>query len=636
MLQSMRNNLKGTVAVIVVGFLSFILVGSLLQFSDGGRQNGDEVASVDGNTITELALLRAIEGRRQQLISQFGDQLPPDFLSNERLRPVALNSLIDYNLLVNRALDGKMTVSDQSLNEQIVTLPQFQVDGRYSPESFRNWLTRMRYTASDFKKVLMEDIIAGQVQRSLVGSGFVTDEEWTASVSLAFQTRDFTWVTLPFEGLEKQITVTEDEIQNFYDENKASYLSDEKIAVEYVEITIEDVADNITIDDDVIRQQYEQEVAAYEQETRREAAHILIEDRDGAESRIAEVAAALAKDEDFTVLVNRYSDDVGSKNAGGVLGFTTGDIFPPEFEAELASLSVGQVSNPVKTEAGTHFIKLVSVQETQAPSFAEDRQRIEQSLKFTQAEELFIEILDLLKDLSYNAENLADVAAKISDERITLTANRTDLFTRTSAPGILANNAVSDAVFSDKVIKEGYASDVIEMAEDHAVVVKMIDHQPVRTLLLEEKRSEIETAIRLEKAKSQLVAEAETIRAALRTGKDLKSVATGKGLDVSSRVAGKRDDREINAELLDFVFSMSRPLGGGSVVEGVHLSNGDYALVNLSKVEDASVNSLAEEEQANLRDNLALIYSRDEFASWQSQLRSNADIEIYAEADRLN
>ena len=128
MLQSMRNNLKGTVAFIAVGFLSFILVGSLLQFSGVNDYNGSEVASIDGNTITELELLRAVESRRQQLISQFGDQLPPDFLSDERLRPLVLDSLIDYNLLVNQALNSHMTVSDQSLDEYIVALPQFQLD----------------------------------------------------------------------------------------------------------------------------------------------------------------------------------------------------------------------------------------------------------------------------------------------------------------------------------------------------------------------------------------------------------------------------------------------------------------------------------------------------------------------------
>ena len=636
MLQSMRNNLKGTVAIIIVGFLAFVLIGGLLQFAGNDNHSRGEVASIDGTAITELDLLRAIEGRRRQLSAQLGDQLPPELLSNENLRPLALENLLNYHLLVGQAVDGKMTVSDQSLNEHIAALPQFQVDGSYSPERFRGWLNNMLYTVPTFKNALKQEIIADQVQRALIDSGFVTDADWTAATRLALQTRDFDSMTLPLGTLQQQVVVTEEEIQAFYDENKENYLSAEQVAVEYIEITVDDIADAITIDADVVREQYEQEVAAYEAQTQREAAHILIEDGEGADERVAEVEAALAAGEDFASLAERYSDDIGSKGAGGVLGFTSGDIFPPRFETALESLTVGEVSIPVTTEAGTHFIKLVSVQSTQAPSFEEEQQRIEQQLKLTEAEDVFIEALDMLKDLSYNAESLADVATKISDDNITLTASQTELFARTDVPSILSSSAVNDAIFSDKVIKEGYASDVIEIAEDHAVVVKMTDYQPVRMLAFEEKRDEIEATIRLEKAKSQLLARAETLREAVIAGNSLVSVATAQGLDSSIHVGSDRNDSEVDEELLEFVFSMRRPIAGNSVIDGAHLSNGDYVLVHLSKVEDAAIDSLSEPEKVSQRNSIARIQSLDEFSAWRYQVRSDADIEVFIEADRAN
>lgn len=634
MLQAMRSNLKGTVAAIVVGFLSFILVGSLLQFSGGNSGNNPEAASVDGNPITEFDLLRSIEGRRQGLIAELGDQLPPDFLSNERLRPLTLDGLIDYYLLINAALDGQMTVSDQSLDAHIIASPQFQVEGRYNPEQLRNWLRRMGYTAPGFKEVLKKDIVANQLQRSLVDSGFVTDAEWMTAASLALQTRDFTAITLPLNNAQQAVTIAEEEIQSFYDNNQSSYLTDEQVAVDYIEVTVDQIANTITIDDDAIRRQYEQELAAYVQQTEREAAHILIEDNEESADRIAKVAAALASGEDFAALAKQYSDDIGSKDAGGAVGFTMGDIFPPNFEAALSVLNVGQVSDAVTTEAGTHFIKLLSVRETQAPTFEEERQRIEQQLQSTQAEERFIEIVDTLKDLSYNAEQLTDVAARISDEKLTLNVRQTELFSRTTAPDVLANSAVNTAVFSDQVIKEGYASDVIEVAEDHVVVVKMITYQPVRTLTLEEKRSEIEAALKREKIKQNLAARAETLRDSLAAGTDMATLAAAEGLTVTAQTASKRDNREIDPELLNFVFSISRPSNGQPTIDGAHLANGDYVLISLSHVEDPPLTAITGKESASLRDNLERVYSRDEFTAWQSQMRANADIEITSESDR--
>src|SRR5690606_15095616 len=167
-----------------------------------------------------------------------------------------------------------------------------------------------------------------------------------------------------------------------------------------------------------------------------------------------------------------YSDDLGTRDQGGELGFSTGEAFPAEFEGALAGLQVGGVSGPVKTEAGTHFIKLVSERGAEPPSFEEERNRIVDQIKRAEAENQFVNLLERLKDLSYNAENLGEVA-----EELGLESKNTGLFGRNTGTGIAADSRFVSAAFSDEVLVENNSSDVIELSTTRAVVLKKTDHQ---------------------------------------------------------------------------------------------------------------------------------------------------------------
>jgi len=112
------------------------------------------------------------------------------------------------------------------------------------------------------------------------------------------------------------------------------------------------------------------------------------------------------------------------------LGSSTGDAFPDEFESTLKQLSEGQVSEPIQIDDATHFIKLLSVKEQTAPSFEQEKARITSELKRVRVEEQFIEDVEALRELAYNADNLQEVG-----EQLGLPVGKTDLFSRTDTSG---------------------------------------------------------------------------------------------------------------------------------------------------------------------------------------------------------
>ncbi len=627
MLQSMRNKIKGLVAFFLIALLTIPLALVGVENLFYGNTNVGEAAEVNGKVITEREVQLALGRERQRLQAQLGDSLPADFLSDERLRAPVIEGLIERGLIASVAEDGKMTFSDQEIDRTILQLPDFQVEGQFDSQRFIQVVRTIGHTPASFRALLKEDMLVNQVQSAMLGSDFITEKEIEQSIALSRQSRDFSWVTLPLGNLTETAQVSETEISTHYDENKAGFLSQEQVSIEYIDLNIANIEKTLVLDEEQVREQYEQFANNFENSTEREAAHIMIEgDDDAAKEKVALVAEKLAAGEDFAALASEYSDDFGSRDNGGNLGSSAGDAFPAEFESTLLELSEGQVSDAIEIDNATHFIKLLTVVEKTPPSFEEQKPIIEADLKRIRAEEQFVADVQSLEELAYNAENLEQVAQELGVE-----LGKTPLFSRgTAREAILQDRRVVDAAFSEQVIQEGHSSDLIELSSDRVVVIKRLEHKPVRTLTLDEKRDEIVALLKLEKAKAEVATQAKAIREALDAGKTMDEAAQAFELTVSAQVAASRNTSEVPNELLSAIFEMPYPSEGEAKLAEQHLNNGDYVIVSLTKVSNGSVGDLEEAELTSLRSNLSSSLSNDEYRAWQALLRNEGDIEVYS------
>ncbi len=628
MLQSMRNKIKGLVAVFLIALLTIPLALVGVENLFYGNNNIGEAAEVDGEIISERELQIAVARERQRLQAQLGNNIPAEYLSDERLRTPALEGLIQRQLVSQVADNGNMTVSSENIDRTITTLPEFQVDGVFDGQRFLQTVRNIGHTTTSFRELLKQDMLVNQMQGAIVSSDFITDAEIGYAIALSRQTRDFSWLTLPIGNLADTIVVSEEDIAAHYEDNKSTYLSEEQVAIEYIDLNLSDLEKDVSVNEDDVRQQYEQVVQQFTASTQREAAHIMVEgDDDAAKEKIATVQEKLAAGGDFSALASEYSDDFGSRDNGGNLGVSSGDGFPEDFEAALLDLTEGQISEPVVIDNATHFIKLIKVTEKTPPTYEDEKVGIEAELKRAQAENLFIEKVQELEELAYNAESLEEVGKSLG-----LAVTKTALFSRESIKqGILQDSRITNAAFSSQVIQEGHASNVLELSSDRSVVLKLIDHKPVRTLTLEEKTAEITAEIKQSRAKAQVAAQAKTIREALDSGKSIGDVAESQSLSVSTQVAAQRNAADVPAELISAIFEMPHPAKEGEVgLLEQHLENGDYVVVSLSKVTEGSLDDLSEAERVSLRTNLSSSLAGDEYRAWQDELRAESEVEIYS------
>ena len=622
MLQSFRDNLKGTVAIILVGLICipFALFGIDSLFNTQARAK--PAAEVNGVEITEDELARAIQMRKSQLMQQFGENLPPQFLSDERLREPVLESLVQRAVLLDAASNSGMAVADESINQIIVSTPDFQVDGQFDAGRYQALIRTAGFTNQSYKDMLKNEILVNQFASGFSQSNFYTGEEINSLAAISLQTRDFNYFTVDKAPYLEQVTVTDEELKSYYDDNQNQFLTPEQVEIEALELSADAIAETVTVDDVQIEELYEQEKSSFMPSTQRRAAHILLDaSAEDYESILADIQGRLKDGEDFAVLAKEYSQDFGSKDSGGDVGVTTGDSFVPEFETALAELEVGAISEPVESEFGVHIIKLLDVTESAMPTLDEMRLELAQNIKQSKAEELFLEKLNDFKDLTYNVESLEPVAGQLD-----LELWQSEPFSRFSGKGLASNPQVIEAAFSQSLIESGFSSDPIEVNESSVVVIRVKKHTPEAVKPFEEVKDQITTVIKSEKADELLAQSLESVIERANEGASFDELAAEMSVEVKSIEQSKRQQPDVDNAIVQAVFALPEPSEDKPIYKSVGLVSGEGALVQLVKVNSGDLDTVTGEEKTALQASMSGLYGEMDLVNLSQHLVSQAEV----------
>jgi len=618
MLQNFRDNLKGITTWLLVGIIivPFALFGVDSLFLSGSAV--EEVASVDGVGITELRLQQAVSIRKQQLLNQYKN-MTPDMLDDELLRGPVLDQLVRQKLMAQTAVDQGMRASGKIISDIILNTEGFQTAGRFDKDAFDFNLRRMGYTAKTYRDLLSDEIITNQFLSGITRTGFVTRAELDQLISIQQQKRSFDYLTLPLQPLLDSISVDEEEILDYYQAHPERFNEPEKVVVEYLELRPELFYDEVVVDDSLVREQYDAEIKALKAVVQRRVAHIQIDaDSPGL---LEEIKEKLASGMDFAVLAKEYSTDLGSAEQGGDLGVVTPGTFPEKFEQAIETLAKGQVSEPVLTESGYHFIKLLESSEAKVPSFEQEEQRIRESIQHQLALELLPQKVESLKELSYNVDSLQTTAQALG-----LELEISEPFSSSGGTGKLSRipEAVR-AAFSPEVLESGYSSDVLEISDEFFLVLKLKEHSPAHRQAVEDVRDNIADSVRRQKAATQLVQKAEAIKARVDAGEKLQDVAEAESLEWSTSTDVQRFDSDSNPELINQVFS--RPETIELPVSGfVPTSSGDVLVYTLTAITAGDPTSIEPDQKMELANSLSTRQASREMQAYLTILESSADI----------
>lgn len=628
MLQSLRDKTSGLIAKIVLGALIFVFSFFGIESYFQGR-NETWVAKVDKTEISPEQFRDAFQNYRQNMMAQFGGQLDPAMLERPEVKRQVLDMLIEKELLLSANQKLGIVVPDDRVRESIRNIPQFQVDGKFDEASYVALLAGIRKSPVTFQEEQRQQLAAGELP-TLIGSiGIVTAKEIDAHIRLRDQTRDLRTLTLPKPSGEPKIE--DAEVEAFYKSNTADYMTQEQVALDYVELKASDLKIDETPDDSLLRERYEKEKSRYLTPEQRLASHILISAKGGnadaqkaALAKAQEIAKNAREGKDFAALVKQSSEDLGSKNQGGDLGWLEQNVTDAAFDAALFALKKGEISEPVLSAEGYHVIQLRDVRERKEKSFEEVKPELVKAYLETERENQFNALASKVFDVSGTDSGSLDPAAQAAGVAV----QKTPLFGRGGGPGIAANPNVIKAAFSESVLIESNNSDLIDLGPDHKAIVRLAEHKRSEPRPLEEVRAEIRTRLVKQALAKQAREQAEALLARLRKGETLEQLATELKLTVADAKGTGRGAANVDSRITAAAFKLPRPAEGKPEYGQVSLIEDAYALFAVDKVIDGDVAKVDDAGREAVRSQLQNLDAMASTREFIQSLRKVAKIQV--------
>ncbi len=636
MLQLIREKAQSWIAIAIVGLL---ILGLSTVAWDAYFSPDPEVpvAKVNGEKVTSNEFQRAYSQQRARLQQMLGGADISQFIPDEvEFKKTILKRLEEEELIFQAAVASGYRVSDALLSQQIRNFNVFQADGQFDSATYQNWLRQNYMSAGEFEEILRRDVLLQQYRLAIGATSWTTESERDALLALQEQKRDVGFVTIAASNYLDKVSVSDESVQTYYDTNASKFSTQEKVSIEYLELKISEISKDVDVDDAKLQEIYEERKSDFGVPEERRTRHIMIEvagdaseeqlnsAREKAEALLKQVADGAA----FETLARENSDDIGTANDGGDLGYLSHDsMIDPVYADAAFALKKGSVSEVVKSAYGFHIIKLEGINAGQVKTFAEVKNELEQEYRRHQAEDKFFEQGEILANMTFENPDTLEIAA----QELGLSVATSELFGHDAGVGVAQDDRVRAAAFSEEVLQQGLNSQPLELAGDRVLVLRIKDHQQSSVRPFDAVKTEIVKALSQQAAEAMAEKEGKAVIALLADDKTLESVATERKLKWSHPEPAKRNSTTVAADVIQKAFRLNRPDEAKAVHAGLRMSSGDYAVVALFKVLDVDVGAVESSAVQSMKDQRERYYGSSELLGAMADMRQSAEIKEYPE-----
>ncbi|AUH50960.1 peptidylprolyl isomerase [Chromobacterium sp. ATCC 53434] len=561
MFEFVQNN--KTVIQVILGAVALTFVGFGVS-SYTSATDDPYLVKVGDSKIYKRDLDRALEGQ------------PGDPATRQSM----LENMIRRELLLADARAHGAVVSPAQLHKFISAIPLFQQDGQFSQERYREFLNNRYPSAEAFEAEVGRDLLVQSQLSGVAGTQFVANTVVNRVAALMGEGRELQTLLLKPSDFAAEVKTDDAAIKAYYDANAKRFVTPEQIKLDYVVLSQDALAQSVKISDADAQKYYKQHKADLAGEQRR-ASHILLTVAKGAkpeqkakvkaeaEAILKEVRANPAK---FAELAKAKSQDPGSAEKGGDLGFFGHGMMVKPFDDAVFKLKPGQISDLVETEYGFHIIRL---DEIKAQDFAEVKSAVVDKLQKQKAGALFREQAEKLNEVSYQqADSLKGVV-----DALKLEVKHSGWIQRNqpSQDEVLSNAKLLTAVFGDDVLKKKHNSESIDIGGGRLVVARVAEHQPEHQQAIAEVRDQIKSELIAREGAKLAEKKGQALLAELKAGKGVDAQKWSASATVSRRAAAGMPAADVRA-----VFAV--PAGKLPAFAGVRHDAGDYAVYRVNKV----------------------------------------------------
>ena len=407
MISFLRERLQGIVAFSFLGIvaLTFAFLG-LPTFAQ--TFNNNDYAQIGNYSISQSEYFRTKSQVEQNLRSQFGDGLNfsdpaiVDIVSN-----LTNNSIVEKYTLINLVDDLKIKIPAKYVETELSKLESFQVDGKFSQDLFKNYLINFNLSKEDLMEDFESDLKLNLAVSLIDATASAYDKTINQYLDLLTERRSVTFVELGPENVTQDIEITDVALQEYYSSNLEKFSIPESRS--YLLLDLKKSNMDLGVSEEEVLQAYNLFLENLPIPEKRISHIMVIRDKylteEGYQAKVSQVLNETIST-NFSEAVRSLSDDLGTIDSNGDLGFTNGEVFPSEFEQVISGLKLGEISKPLEFEGNTHFLKITELKGNENNSLEDKRAELVNELEQIKFEDKVAQVSSSITFSDYTIEEV--------------------------------------------------------------------------------------------------------------------------------------------------------------------------------------------------------------------------------------
>ena len=595
-LQSIRKGLSSSSSSIIVAILIFGLVATFGGFLTDPSAPANSPLSVNGKKISF--------GEFNLEFNRIASLFSENELSEEVFTDIAKKSIVSKELLYQKASDLRMNLTEEFINNSIAKDISFHTDGEFDTALFSGYMARLGLSVNDYRELVKSKYLANILSDFISKSEFSLESSALSYIRAMNQQRSLSFYKLDLDKIADNEKIPDSDILNFYQQNQFRFIEPKKVSIRYVYLNNDVFKESLIVSKEEITQERNL-LEESRQDSQTRVSHIQLsfssEEEKIEKLNIADsILEQLSNSKAFEDLVLEYSDDFGSNNLGGDLGFTDGTVFPDEFEREIRNLKVDELSNVIEMSSSLHILKITEKNELLLTD-----SEIEDLILFEKSQLKLDTLLSTIED-SYISSNLNLVSSDLD-----LKIKETDLFNQSNIPERLFSFDLSEDLFSQTEISNEFFGP-FEDGNGNFILYEVSEVKDETLLSLSESEPEIIEILQKEQAQITILDELKIFE---------QKAKENKISDFNSYNLIKRDSSLLPDNLLRdlFTVTLDNPVFVSSQ------DNGDVYIVRLTKIKN-STNLAKKEERATAKSSLKSLNARSYIETFFKELESSSYI----------
>ncbi len=533
------------VRYLLTGILGIIAISMVVTLIPGYGSSSN-VRNDDGTIIAEIggAKITAQEAAQQAQRILRGNQIPPEMID------VYVPQFIDQ-MIQQRALTyefdrlGLKATDDEVLDDMKITYQQFFQNGQFTGKAqMEQMLAQQGMTLQDAVDMERNQVLFAKLQDLQYNTAVVTPKEVDDELRRRFERSKIEYMTFPNTKFQNDVKVTPDQIKAYYESHKTQYSTPEKRTFQVIIVDQNKVEKSIEVSDAQLRAAYSANMDNFRTPERVHARHILVKTVDKSD---AEKKQLLAKAQDllkqvknggnFEELAKKNSEDPGSAEKGGDLGWVVRGQMVPEFEKAVFSLKPKEISDIVTTTYGYHIIQVLEREPARVKPFDEVKAQLADDLRKQGVTDKMQSMADQIHAaLEKSPGSAAQIAAQYGADVVTVTKAPSG----SGIPTLGVSPEIDNAI--NAIQKPGGVTPVLVLPGNRMVVAVLNEKIPSKPAELGEVEDQVRAALAQAGVTEIVMSKAKEAADKIRAGQDFKAVAKQYKLDVTESAEFSRND----------------------------------------------------------------------------------------------